>query len=102
VPVGLPDGGGSVTRPDTLVDELHGRLQPSGCGMDGQRDAVHAVAQSGWLRPVSEDMAQMPPAADAVHLGSVGTKAGVGACSDRLAQRLPETGPTGAAVELGG
>ena len=37
---------------------------------EGHGHAVHAVAQSGWLRTVLEHVAQMAAAAAAMHLGA--------------------------------
>jgi hypothetical protein len=38
--------------------------------MEIERDAVHAVAQSRWSRPVGKDMPDVAPAIGAVHFGA--------------------------------
>src|ERR1051326_6832413 len=73
------------------------------CGLAGfelERNAVHAVAQSGRLGPVLEDMPEMPTAAAAMHLGAAHEKAAVGLGLHRVVERRPEARPSRAAVEL--
>ncbi len=60
--------------------------------LEGQRDAVHAVAQAGRLRPVLEHMAEMAAAAAAMHLGARDQQRAVGRRADRVRQRLKKLG----------
>src|SRR5690606_33326164 len=72
------------------------------CWNERQRDAVHAVAQAGGGRTVGEDVAKMAAAAAAMHLGARIAELVVGGLAHRVVERLPEAGPAGAAVVLGG
>src|SRR5579864_1794849 len=65
-----------------------------------ERDAVHAITLAGRCRPVIEDMAEMPAAAPAMHLGANHEKAPVARRFDRFVERRGEARPAGAAVEL--
>src|SRR3546814_9342461 len=58
-------------------------------------------ALAGRLRPVGEDMPQMPAAAPAMHLGARIAKLAVGRGRDGALQRRPETRPAGMAFEFG-
>src|SRR5437016_8407243 len=66
-----------------------------------ERDAVHAIALTGRLRPVVEDMAEMPAATLAMHLGADHEKAAVGRRLGGSLKRRREARPAGAACELG-
>src|SRR3546814_3080203 len=68
---------------------------------EAERRAVHAIALAGRLRPVVEDMPQMPAAAPAMHLGARIAKLAVGRGRDGALQRRPETRPAGMAFEFG-
>src|ERR1700730_8369392 len=69
--------------------------------MKYQGVAVHAVAQSGWLRPVVEDVPEMPAAAAAMHLGPQHAEGAVFGLADGVVERLVEARPAGPALELG-
>src|SRR5271169_5206383 len=69
--------------------------------MKHQRVAVHAVAQSGRLRPVVEDVTEMAAAAAAMHFGPRHAEGPVFGFADRIVERLVEARPAGAALELG-
>ena len=47
-----------------------GPFRSGGGGLERQRDAVHAIAQAGRLRPVVEDVAEMAAAAAAMDRGA--------------------------------
>src|SRR5216683_931556 len=106
--------GPGFRRDDVIPDELSGlgrvsgllstRLCVSGrlAGVEVERYAVHAIAQPGRLRPVLEDMAEMPAAPAAMHLGAGHEEAAVGVGLDHILERRREARPAGAAVELGG
>ena len=66
-----------------------------------QRRAVLAMAQSGGLRAIVEDMAEMPAAAAAMHFGAGIAQLVVGGFADGVFERLVEAGPAGARVILG-
>src|SRR5438105_463874 len=70
-------------------------------GAEIERDAVQAIAQPGRLRPVLENMAEMPAAAAAMHLGAGHEEAAVGVGLHPVLERRREARPAGAAVELG-
>src|SRR5438552_7617054 len=70
-------------------------------GVEIERHAVQAIAQPGRLRPVLEDMAEMPAAAAAMHLGAGHEEAAVGIGLDPVLERRREARPAGTAVELG-
>src|SRR5690606_5375688 len=67
-----------------------------------QRHAVVAVALAGGARPVVEHVALVPATARAVVFGAREDELEVGGRTHRIGQRLPETGPAGAAVVLVG
>jgi hypothetical protein len=108
----------ALDRPE--IDDLRGRRRAgaapnpqaasatSSCAAAGsgrvelQRHAVHAIAQARRRRTVVEDMAEMPTAARATDLGALHEQRRIGRGYDGTVQRLPETGPTGAAFELRG
>src|SRR6185312_2819753 len=69
--------------------------------MEGQRQTVHAVTQAGRLRTVVKDVAEMAAAAAAMHFGAQHAKGAVRGGADRVLERLIETRPAGAALELG-
>src|SRR5581483_4902228 len=64
---------------------------------EAERNAIHAVAEPGRLRPVVEDMAEMSLAEAARHLGAGHAEAVVGGLDYiLLGDRLPEARPAGA------
>src|SRR5437868_1274208 len=65
-----------------------------------ERHAVHAVALSGRLRTVVENVAEVAAAAAAMNFGSCHEKAAVALGFDRLVERRPKAWPAGATVEL--
>ncbi len=71
-------------------------------GFEVERRTIHAIAQAGWAGPVVEDVTKMRAAGCAQSFGadhSVGT---VDVGGDRVVgQRIEETRPSRAAVELG-
>src|SRR4051794_36965420 len=69
--------------------------------MEYQRKAVHAVTQAGRLRAVVEDVAEMAAAAAAMDFGAQHAEGTVLGLPHRVVERLPETRPAGAALELG-
>src|SRR5580704_2485879 len=69
--------------------------------MKQQREAVHAVAQAGRLRPVVEDVTEMAAAAAAVNFGPQHPEGAVFGFADGVLQRLIKTRPAGAALEFG-
>src|SRR5690242_20347726 len=69
--------------------------------VEHQREAVHAVAQSGRLRTVVEDVTQMAAAAAAMDLGARHAEGPVICGADGVLERLEEARPAGAALELG-
>src|SRR5215472_6944825 len=71
-----------------------------GGGPEGERDAVHAVAEPGRRRSVVEDVAQVPTAAAAVHLGADHEEAPVLGRLHGVRQRGIEARPAGPALEL--
>src|SRR3989344_4362092 len=67
-----------------------------------QRGRVDAIAQTGRLWPVGEDMPEMRAALAAMHLGEAHEKAAVILFTDILGfHRRVEAGPAGAGIELG-
>src|SRR5579863_5324300 len=70
-------------------------------GVKIERHAVHAIALAGRRRPIVENMAQMPAATAAMHLGANHEKAAVARRFDRAVERRREARPAGAAVEFG-
>src|SRR5574337_82976 len=68
-----------------------------------QGHRVHAIAQAGRPWTVVEDMAEMAVATGATDRGAAHAEQAV-AAFDHVARgdRLPEAGPAGAGVELGG
>src|SRR5271154_6407423 len=69
--------------------------------MEHQRETVHAVAQSGRLRAVVKNVAEMAAAAPAMNFGAGHAEARVLGFTDRILQRLIKARPSGAALELG-
>src|SRR5205085_8438738 len=69
--------------------------------MEYQGVAVHAVAQSGRLRPVVEDVPEVAAAAAAVDFGPQHAEGAVFGLADGVIERLIEARPAGAALELG-
>src|SRR5271163_2802005 len=69
--------------------------------MKYQRVAVHAVAQSGRLRPVIEDVAEVTATAAAVDFGPQHAEGPVFGLADGVIERLVEARPASAALELG-
>src|SRR6202011_2861118 len=68
--------------------------------MKYQGVAVHAVAQSGRLRPVVEDVPEMAAAAAGMHLGPQHAEGAVFGLADGIVERLVEARPAGPALEL--
>src|SRR6266404_4676648 len=105
--------GPGFRRDDSFPGELSGLGRVSGllrvrlcfrrrlAGVKVERDAVQAIAQPGRLRPVLEDMAEMPAATAAMHLGAGHEEAAVSVGLDPILERRREARPAGAAVELG-
>src|SRR6266567_3156961 len=66
-----------------------------------QRYCVHAITQSGWLRTIVKNVAQMRPASGALHFRARHTKTAIGfggyAC---LPNGRIKAGPTGAGLKL--
>src|ERR1700733_3924095 len=88
--------GRAVAPPDTsryVLAELLARLE---C----ERDAVHAVALSGWRRAVGKHMTQMSVASRAVHFRPHHPEVAVDRRGDGLLERSAEARPAGAAFEL--
>src|SRR5262249_46468665 len=74
----------------------------SGFGFEGQRGAVHTVAQSGRARTVGKDLTEMSAAARAVHFGARHAVAAVlGRRDGGLIVRCEKARPPGPALELG-
>src|SRR5580698_7240121 len=69
--------------------------------MKYQREAVHAIAQAGRLRPVVEDVTEMAAAAAAMNFGPQHPEGAVFGLADGVLERLIETRPAGAALEFG-
>src|SRR5690606_35720826 len=93
-------------RPLSWASSALGRLalrSPLGLGLEAERERVHAVAQPrGGAEAVVEDVAQMPAAVGAAHLGAHHAERGV---FEKLhgirVHRVVEAGPAAAGVELG-
>ncbi len=68
--------------------------------LEVQGDAVDAVAQAGWRRPVLEDVAEVSTAAAAVHLRAHHPVGAIGGRTDRSLERREEARPAGSAFEL--
>src|SRR5262245_64737010 len=77
------------------------RERSGGGGNEFQRDAVHAIAQTGRTRPVLEHMSEMTAATPAMHFGARDQERAVGRRADRIVQRLIETRPAGPAFIFG-
>src|ERR1700720_2067861 len=92
---GAPSEGCSTT---TILAQLSIERD---AGQEFQGHAVHAVAQAGRARAVIKDMAKMPAAAPAMHLGALHQKTPVGFGAHRAVDRSPEARPSGSALELG-
>ncbi len=69
--------------------------------VEDQAKAVDAVAQSGRLRAVVEDVAEMSAAAAAMHLGADHAVGAILGLADIAFDRLVEARPARAALELG-
>src|SRR6202011_6071520 len=69
--------------------------------MEYQRKAVHAVAQTGWRRPIVEHVTEMAAAAAAVNFGPQHPEGAVFGLAEGVLQRLIETRPAGAALVFG-
>src|SRR4051812_27760762 len=69
--------------------------------MEDQPETVDAVARSGRLRTVVEDVAEVAAAAPAMHLGAEHAVGPVLGLADIALDRLVEARPSGAALELG-
>ena len=63
-------------------------------GFEGERHAIHAVAQTGRTRAVGKHMAEVPAAADAVNFRSIHQEACVTALRNCVRQQLPEARPS--------
>src|SRR6185295_9789943 len=70
-------------------------------GPELERQAVHAIAQAGGLRPVVEHVADMAAATRAQHFGALHQQAAIRMLDDGAGQWAPEARPAGAAFELG-
>src|SRR3981189_2988423 len=68
--------------------------------MEYQRKAVHAVAQTGWLRPIVEHVTELASARGAGNLGPKQPKGAVFGLADGVVERLIKTRPAGAALEF--
>lgn len=74
----------------------------SGVGIEVQRDAVDAVAQTRWVWPIGEDMAQMSIAPIAVDFGAAHEPRIVLAFANHpIVHHIVEGGPAGPAFEFG-
>src|SRR6056297_3064298 len=85
-----------------LIDRPARRGQPAAASgrFEHQADAVQAVPLARGGGPVIEDMAQVAATARTVAFGAHPQQFAVRLGPDRARQRLPETGPAGAAVIL--
>src|SRR4030081_1156096 len=79
--------------------ELSGRRR--GGRMEHQREAVHAVAQAGRLRPIVEHVTEMAAAAAAVNFGPQHPEGAVFGLADCVLERLIKARPAGTAFEFG-
>src|SRR3989442_1642160 len=70
-------------------------------GMEDQPETVDAVAQSGRLRTVVEDVAEMAAATPAMHLGAEHAESAVLGLADIALNRLAEPRPARATLEFG-
>src|SRR5271154_6479501 len=68
--------------------------------MKQQREAVHAIAQAGRLRPVVEDVTEMSATTTAVNFGPQHPERPVFGLAHGVIERLVETRPAGAAFEF--
>src|ERR1700743_2270431 len=66
-----------------------------------QRETIHAVAQTGWLRAVVEHVAEMAAAAAAMNFAAHHAEGAIFPFAHGVIQRLIEARPAGAALELG-
>src|SRR5262245_1880752 len=71
-------------------------------GDEGQAGAVDAIAQPCGRRTITEHMAEMTAAAEALDLGAAQALRAVALLADRANQRPDEARPAGAAVVLVG
>src|SRR5215468_3584502 len=69
--------------------------------MEHQREAVHAIAQTGRLRAIVEDVAEMAAAAAAMHFRAPDAVGAVFRRADGVFERLVEARPPRTAFELG-
>src|SRR5262245_34324732 len=70
--------------------------------LEGQANAIHAIAQAGRLGAVLKDVAEMTAAAAAMHLDALHEERIVLSGADGLSlDRLPKARPTGSALVLG-
>src|SRR4051812_26885821 len=69
--------------------------------MKHQAEAVDAIAQTGRLRSIVEDMTEMATAAAAMHFGPRHPKSAVLGLADIALDRLIEARPAGATLEFG-
>jgi len=75
-------------------------VAPTSSLLEGQRHAVHAVAQASRARAIAKYVAEMTAAPAAMHLGSVHAETGVASLCHRVRQRLPKAGPAGMTIVL--
>jgi hypothetical protein len=69
--------------------------------LEGHRDAIHAVPQTGRRWSIVEHVAEVASASAAQNFGANHAQAGIWAFEHRVVDGLPEARPSGAAVELG-
>src|SRR5579872_3838657 len=93
----MTEGGGSagIWLPSLVVSSI-ARVR-----LEAEGNAVHAVAQTGRLRTVVEDVAEMRPAYGALRFDAHHAMAAISLFLDRVAgNRRGEAGPAGARIEL--
>jgi hypothetical protein len=73
----------------------------SGDRFEGQRDTVHAVAKTGRLGAIVEDVPQMAAALAAMYGRPDHAERCVSGGADRAVKRRPKTRPAGSTLELG-
>ena len=70
--------------------------------LEGERGRIEAKAQAGGLRAIFKNVPKMGSAANTFDLGPIHAVAAVGFAQDVFfGDRLKETGPAGAGIELG-
>src|ERR1700761_882075 len=69
--------------------------------LEGHRDAIHAIAQTGRRWSIVEHVAEVASASAAQNFGANHAQAGIWAFEHRVVDGLPEARPSGATVELG-